>query len=297
MNNLNFYSLLKDKFSEQLRFIPNKKLFNLKDSVYQFIFISKKRIITKNKDPFFYRKNRICKSLQSFTLSYVTKKKNKIFILCDLGEKRIENIIFKNCEFLNIRETLFNLQRDKASIVSACYSLYSWQVNNKYCGKCGSKTRLSDNGNSLVCSKKNCYKKSFPSVYPTVIVNIVHKEKILLARNIEWNKNLYSCLAGFCEQNETAEEALRREVYEEVGLELKRIKYRYSQYWPLNSNLMLGFEATALSNEIKLNKSELEKAKWFSAKEVIDLEKAGKLILPRKEAIAYSLINDWLKKN
>ncbi len=60
---------------------------------------------------------------------------------------------------------------------------------------------------------------------------------------------------------------------------------------------MLGFEATALSNEIKLNKSELEKAKWFSAKEVIDLEKAGKLILPRKEAIAYSLINDWLKKN
>ena len=59
---------------------------------------------------------------------------------------------------------------------------------------------------------------------------------------------------------------------------------------------MLGFEATALSNKIKLNKSELEKAKWFSAKEVINLVKEKKLILPRKEAIAYSLINDWLKK-
>ena len=153
MNNLNFYSLIKDKFSEELRFIPNKTLFNLKDSVYQFIFISKNRIILKIKTHFFI-KNKICKSLQSFTLSYVTKKKNKIFILCDLGENRLENSIIKNCEFLNIRETLFNLQRDKASIVSACYSLYSWQVNNKYCGKCGSKTRLNDNGNSLVCSKK-----------------------------------------------------------------------------------------------------------------------------------------------
>ena len=96
---------------------------------------------------------------------------------------------------------------------------------------------------TLICKNKNCKRKIFPSAYPTIIVNIVHENKILLARNIKWQKNLYSCIAGFCEQNESAEETVRREVHEEVGLKLEKIIYKYSQYWPFTNNLMLGFEA------------------------------------------------------
>ena len=142
-------------------------------------------------------------------------------------------------------------------------------------------------------------KKIFPSAYPTIIVNIVHENKILLARNINWKKNLYSCLAGFCEQNESAEETVRREVHEEVGLKLQNIMYKYSQYWPFTNNLMLGFEANVCPHKIKIkiNKNEIEKAKWFSSDDIKKLYKQKKLILPRKEAIAYSLIKDWIKKN
>ena len=103
----------------------------------------------------------------------------------------------------------------------------------------------------------------------------------------------------FCEQNESAEDAVRREVYEEVGLELEKINYKYSQYWPYSSNLMLGYEARVASkrSKIKINKKEIEKAKWFSSEEIKRLSKQKKILLPRKEAIAYSLISDWLKKN
>ena len=120
-----------------------------------------------------------------------------------------------------------------------------------------------------------------------------------MARNKGWKENLYSCLAGFCEQNESAEESARREVYEEVGLELQEINYKYSQYWPFSSNLMLGFEAKIESNKINIevNKKEIEEARWFTSKEIKDLQKKKELILPNKEAIAFSLIKDWLKKN
>ena len=112
-------------------------------------------------------------------------------------------------------------------------------------------------------------------------------------------KNLYSCIAGFCEQNESAEETVLREVYEEVGLSLEKITYKYSQYWPFTNNLMLGFEANVTPEKckIKINKNEIQKAKWFSSSEIKKLYKQKKLILPRKEAIAYSLIKDWIKKN
>ena len=130
-------------------------------------------------------------------------------------------------------------------------------------------------------------------------MSLIHGNKILLARGVGWKKNLYSCLAGFCEQNESAEEAVRREVYEEVGLRLQEIRYKYSQFWPFSSNLMLGFEAkvTSKKNIIRINKQEIDEAHWFSAKEIVNLIRNNQLLLPKKEAIAYNLIQDWLKNN
>ena len=84
-----------------------------------------------------------------------------------------------------------------------------------------------------------------------------------------------------------------------MGLKLEKITYKYSQYWPFTNNLMLGFEAKVYpqKNKIKINKNEIEKAKWFSSNDIKKLLNKKKLILPRKEAIAYSLITDWIKKS
>merc|ERR1711991_956177 len=104
--------------------------------------------------------------------------------LCYSNTENLKKIDFlKNCDFLSIREALFNLQGNIASIVSAGYSLYKWQCNNKFCGNCGSKNKFDENGFTLICTNRNCKKKFFPAVYPTVIVNIINKDKILLARN------------------------------------------------------------------------------------------------------------------
>ena len=300
MDYLNFYSLSKNICTNKPRAYSSKKLFRLPDVTYNFLFIFQNKIIMKDKNPFFMKTKSISKDLLSLSLSFIKNLENDFYILCNLKEEELKIIeILDNHDFLNIREALSGIKQEYASLVSAGYSLCRWQNNNKYCGACGSTTKHDDNGNSIVCTRYKCGKKIFPTVYPTIIVNIIFKDLILLARNREWKKNLYSCLAGFCEQNESAEDAVRREVFEEVGLELKKINYKYSQFWPFTSNLMLGFEAEILSknNIIKINKNEIDEARWFSSGEIKKLIKNKKLILPKKEAIAYSLIQDWMQKN
>ncbi len=300
MNYLNFYSLLREKNSEKFRTLRPKKLLSFNNVIYNFLFIMDGKIFMKNNNPFFFTLKKISKEFIELPLSFISSSGNNIFLLCDCNNtKKIKIEFLKGCDFLHIRDALLSLENNVASIVSAGYSLYSWQNNNKFCGKCGTKNKFDDNGQSLICINKSCKRKIFPSVYPTVIVNIINKDKILLARNASWKKNLYSCLAGFCEQNESAEETVKREVYEEVGLELDDIRYKYSQYWPYSSNLMLGYEAKVNSKKkkLKINKNEIEKASWFSSKEIISLSKQKKIILPKKDAIAYSLIIDWVKKN
>ena len=89
------------------------------------------------------------------------------------------------------------------------------------------------------------------------------------------------------------EETVVREAYEEVGLKLKNINYLFSQFWPFANNLMVGFEATSTSIKLKINKEEIENAIWVNKKELLNLKKQKKIILPRKYAIAHSLIKYW----
>ena len=300
MDYLNFYSLNEKINIKRQKQIEKKDLLKQKNILYKFLFIFHNSVITKENNPFFFETREISVSFLKLPISFIANHKNETFILCNLNENLFKNLkIFKNCDILSIRDAFFGLGKKYSGVLSAGYSLYKWQVNNNFCSKCGAKTVYDDYGNSIRCIKKDCGKKIFPNVFPTVIVNVTHKNFILLARSQGWKENLYSCLAGFCEQNESAEESVRREVYEEVGLELKEITYKYSQYWPFSSNLMLGFEAKIKPDKIsiEINKKEIEDAKWFTSKEIKDLQKKKKLILPNKEAIAFVLIQDWLKKN
>jgi NAD+ diphosphatase len=103
----------------------------------------------------------------------------------------------------------------------------------------------------------------YPSISPCVLALIIKDNQILLARNALFPQGLYSALAGFIEVSETAEETVEREVYEEVSLKVKNVKYFGSQSWPFPSQLMLAYTCDYESGDIKVDGNEIVDAKWF----------------------------------
>jgi NAD+ diphosphatase len=135
----------------------------------------------------------------------------------------------------------------------------------------------------------------FPRTDPAVIMRVTHGDKILMARQAVWAQGMHSVLAGFVEPGESLEDAVAREVYEEVGLRLTRIKYFSSQPWPFPSSLMLGFSAEATSADFKLDHDELESARWMTRPELLNSPEDATFKLPRKDSISRRLIEDWLR--
>ena len=119
---------------------------------------------------------------------------------------------------------------------------------------------------------------------------------VLVGRSPGWPDGMYSLLAGFVEPGETIEAAVRREVFEEVGVQVGRVSYLASQPWPFPSSLMLGCAGDALTTKLTLDPNEIEDAKWVSREDMAQAF-AGKhpTILPaRKGAIAHFLLQAWL---
>jgi len=185
--------------------------------------------------------------------------------------------------------------RDSALLAIARFMI-NWQARNRYCGKCGTRTKSAEAGNLRICENTNCGQSHFPSMDPAIIVLVSFGEYCLLGRQKIWPKGMYSTIAGFVEPGESIEDAVIREVKEETGVIVDQLEYQHSQPWLFPSSLMLGFTATAKGNEIKIDKNELEDARWFSRKEIKDNLKKGLLRMPSKVAIAYHLIKEWFDK-
>ncbi len=141
--------------------------------------------------------------------------------------------------------------------------LQTWLRDHAYCGRCGATTETADVGRALRCAA--CAHSQYPRLSPCVIVAITRGEQLLLAAAQHRRAAFYSTLAGFIEPGESAEQAVEREVYEEVGLSIGNIRYFGSQPWPFPGQLMLGFYADYLSGEIRLDEQELSDAGWFDA--------------------------------
>jgi NAD+ diphosphatase len=137
-----------------------------------------------------------------------------------------------------------------------------WRELNHYCGKCGTTMQDSDKERARICS--GCNNIVYPRISPCVMALIIRGEQILLARSPHFPQNKLSVLAGFINPGETAEQAVIREIKEEVGLEVNNLKYICSQPWPFPDSLMLGFTAQYLSGEIKIDPAEIEFAGWFN---------------------------------
>ena len=141
------------------------------------------------------------------------------------------------------------------------YSLYKWYDNHQFCSHCGTKLVPHEKERMLHCL--TCNNTEYPKIMPAVIIAVTNGNKILLSKYANREYTRYALLAGFTEIGETAEETVKREVMEEVGLTVKNIRYYKSQPWGFDSNLLLGyFCELAEEGEIRLDEEELSVAEW-----------------------------------
>ncbi len=160
-----------------------------------------------------------------------------------------------------IRQFFAENDEQLTTIVSRAKALINWRKNTQYCSICGNKLINSTQFTAMECP--NCKKIHFPRIEPCIIVLVNKGDKILLARHVQRNQDIYACIAGFMEAGETAEHAVKREIFEETGIMVKNIRYRGSQSWPFPSQLMLGFTAEYESGEIHTQEDEISDAQWF----------------------------------
>ena len=180
------------------------------------------------------------------------------FLIWEKPEITIETYIYK--EFNSFR-TLKPQEFAWGSMIA--FQLMNWYEQNRFCGKCGGITSEKEDERAIFCP--SCNNIVYPKISPAVIVAIICNEKILLAHNANFDGNRYSLIAGYVDIGESLEETVRREVKEEVGIDVKNIRYYKSQPWPFSSSLMIGFIAEADDTQpICTDNIEITEAKWFS---------------------------------
>ena len=185
----------------------------------------------------------------------------------------------------------------EASFLAFSNGMFFWHNTHKFCGSCGFQNFSTEGGFVMKCSNNKCGKSHFPRTDPAIITLISFKDKVLLGRSPRFPDSMYSTLAGFVEPGESLEQALEREVFEEVGIKVKNIKYFSSQPWPFPASLMLGFFAEALNDQLTIDYDEIEDAHWFSINELKSLKHPSisrTFKLPRVDSIARRLVDTWV---
>lgn len=181
-------------------------------------------------------------------------------------------------------------------IVAQAKSMLLWHESHRYCAKCGNESRLIKAGYERRCD--TCEAHHFPRTDPVVIMLARHKDKALVGRGPDWPENHFSALAGFMEPGESMEEAVARELHEEVGLRTNKVTYAASQPWPWPSSLMIGANAWVEDTAITLDTTEIAEAVWITKDDVrASIEGTHRYrLLPPPYAIAHNLIKAWLEE-
>ena len=176
-------------------------------------------------------------------------------------------------------------------------ALLGWHARHRFCPNCGVPTNVVDAGWRRDCP--SCKVQHFPRTDPVAIMLTIAGDRCILGRSPRFAVSMWSCLAGFIEPGETIEEAVRREVREEVGVACGRVKYFATQPWPFPMSLMIGCHAEALSEEIVVDRSELEDARWFDRDELalmLTRTHPQGLTATVPHAIAYHIIRRYVEE-
>jgi NAD+ diphosphatase len=175
-------------------------------------------------------------------------------------------------------------------------AILGWHARHRFCPNCSAGTVLTQAGWRRDCPV--CKAEHFPRTDPVVIMLPIKGDRCVLGRSPRFPPTMWSCLAGFCEPGESIEEAVRREVAEEVGVTCARVRYFASQPWPFPASLMIGCHAEAVSDEVVIDKSEIEDARWFDRAELKSMllrQHPQELSTPPPIAIAHHIIRDFVE--
>ncbi len=195
--------------------------------------------------------------------------------------------------FQELRDVAACLDDTDAAILATARGMFHWRATHRFCPACGGEMAPIRAGWVLQC--KGCGREHFPRTDAAVIMLVTCGDEALLGQSHRFppERNYYSALAGFVEPGEALEDAVRREVAEEVGVRVGEVTYHSSQPWPFPASLMLGYYAQALSRDIVLQADEMRDAKWFSRAQIRARAEFG-FNLPPEVSIARRLIDDWL---
>jgi len=200
--------------------------------------------------------------------------------------------------FTDCRAAAAQLATHDSGIVAQARAQLDWHRRNKFCSECGQPSAPERGGQVRRCS--GCGKHIFPRTDPVAIMLIVDEpggDRCLLGQSQGRmaQSNFFSALAGFLDQGESLEEAVRREVWEEAGIRVGHVQYHSSQPWPFPSQLMIGCHGIADTVDINIDTAEMADVRWFSKDEASAAlrEQNPELRVPGSLAIAHHLIRTW----
>jgi len=199
-------------------------------------------------------------------------------------------------QFMDCRMAAMQTAIPETGVIAQARAQVDWHARHRYCSVCGTPSFAKRGGHVRVCP--NCKAEHFPRTDPVAIMLIVHGDRCILGqpKGPLVRTGIYSALAGFIDQGESIEEAVRREVMEEAGLKVGAVRYHSSQPWPFPSSLMIGCHAEATTTDIHMDSEEMHDVRWFTKDEIL-AARAGthpSLKLPGPIAIAHHLINAWV---
>ena len=218
---------------------------------------------------------------KEYFLGYLEKK------ACYLVELTSHSLCMEGTSLRSFRSLLGVIPDNFFTICARSIQLLEWNKVSKFCGSCGLQTTLHSLERAMHCKKCNNF--IYPKISPCIIVLVTKDEEMLLAHNKNFPTKMFSTIAGFIETGETAEEAIKREIYEEVKIHVKNCKYFGSQSWPFPSQLMLGFLAKYESGDIEPDGNEIDIAQWFHFKSLPQVP-------PANISISGRLIEGYTKK-
>ncbi|XP_042591082.1 NAD(P)H pyrophosphatase NUDT13, mitochondrial isoform X2 [Cyprinus carpio] len=205
--------------------------------------------------------------------------------------------------FVDLRKAFFMIPGPESPLAAKGQALLRWHQTNCFCSATGQPTVRNQSGSFRVCHSSGI--TYYPKMAPVVIVLVSDGSRCLLARQAMFPPGMYSALSGFCDMGESVEEALHREVAEEVGLEVENLQYSGSQHWPFpQSSFMLACHATVNPDKTQVNidKAELEDARWFTYEEITEAlqnlprdprREPPVFWVPPSYAIANQLLQEW----
>ena len=232
--------------------IDFSETYTTSDEAYYFIF-------NENRELYLNSDKKIPTEISEFDVEFC------LFIGTYKNKKTFVANTKSNEQFFNIRD-IYEFNHDLYQMASKAVLVRDWYISHQFCGKCGEKTQIDEKDMMLKCPK--CGQVHYPRIAPAIIVAIRKDDRLLMAQHNRHDHIRYALIAGFVEPGETIEEAVHREVKEEVGINIKNLKYQRSQPWPFPNSLMLGFTAEYDSGEIKVDGDEILKAKWFKKEEI-----------------------------